>query len=121
MITRPPEKPDDASPVHWAVCEDIRVLTDDGAVLYAGPKYLRCKRAECASLVTHGMTHAGGCFCGNRRLGVALRLTAQERALVKRGYYPLCDWEVVLIRPTLPPGRTTMGWGKGEYEKRMAS
>lgn len=117
---RPPEKPDDDSPVRWADCEDITVLDDDGQVIYNGPKYLRCKRDECKELVTHGLIHEhGACWCGNRRLGVALRLTQAERALVKRGFYPLCAWERELIKPSLPPGKE-FGWGKVVYQQRNA-
>lgn len=117
MVTMPPEKPVDESPVRWSKCEDVRVLDDDGAVIYSGPKYLRCKRSECNGLTTHAMAHQGGCWCGNRRLGVALRLTTEERSLLKRGYYPLCAWELELIKPTVPPG-LALGWGKADYHRR---
>lgn len=120
MLGRPPANPVDDSPIRWADCEDLVVRDDEGVVLYSGPKYLRCKRAECSELVTHGMAHAGGCWCGNRRLGVALKLTTTEKALLKRGYYPLCAWEQALIRPSLPDGKA-LGWGTAEYQKRMHS
>ena len=106
-------------PVRWTECDDLEV-TDDGRLLYAGPRYLRCTRAECHHLVTHGMIALGGCWCGNRRLGVAFRLTTEEKNLLKRGYYPLMDWEAAQIQPILPSFATTTGWGKAEWSKRYA-
>ena len=107
-------------PVRWTECDDLEVYGDDGRLLFAGPRYLRCTRAECHHLVTHGMIAQGGCWCGNRRLGVALRLTTTEKNLLKRGYYPLQDWEQAQIQPILPSHATVCGWGKAEYLRRLA-
>lgn len=81
-------------PISWQDCDDIRVLDDDGQVVYAGPRWVRCARAECNSLVTHGqIQQAGGCICGMRRVVPAWKLTSTEKAGLKRGYYPLLNWE----------------------------
>lgn len=109
-----------AAPMDWTVCEDIRVIADDGTVVFSGPKYLRCKRTECNLLVTKGMVKAsGGCWCGNRRLGVALRLTKREAEQLKQGYYPLAIWEAALIQPEVPAGKV-IGWGKTEWQAQYA-
>ena len=103
-------------PVQWDEVGDIRVLDDDGQVLYAGPQYLRCLRQECTLVVTHGMIQRyGGCWCGNRRVAVGLRLRQAEKARLKAGYYDLAPWEVELVQPTVPEG-ATLGWGKEEYD-----
>lgn len=100
----------------WDECADVRVIADDGEVLYNGPRYMRCTRPECLLLVTHGMIEQGGCWCGNRRLAVSLRLTVVERERLKAGYYPLNFWERVAIEPELPPAQAFSGWGKREWE-----
>jgi hypothetical protein len=108
------------TPIDAYTCEDVRVLTDDGALIYSGPKYHRCLRPECLLLVTKGMIKAsGGCWCGNRRLGVALKVTTREAVRLKQGYYPLATWEAELIQPDLPHG-TQAGWGKAEWEAQYA-
>lgn len=100
----------------WEDLRDLRVLDDNGTLLYAGPAYLRCARPECTELVTHGMIEAyGSCWCGNRRLTVALRLRAGEKARLRSGYYDLVAWEQALIQPTLPAGHA-LGWGKEEFD-----
>lgn len=102
--------------VQWDEVGDILVRGDDGSVLYRGPQYLRCKREECLSLVTHGMIQRyGSCWCGNRRLGVALRVRALEKTQLKAGYYELSPWEVELIQPIVHPEKV-LGWGKEEYD-----
>lgn len=107
-------------PVSWTDCEDLEVFDDAGHLLFAGPRYFRCARAECRLLVTHGMVAQGGCWCGNRRLAVALRLTLEEKGLLKRGYYALIPWEVEQIHPTLPAQQHETGWGQKEWQKRYA-
>lgn len=107
------------TPIQWDECEDIRVTDDEGAVLYNGPRYLRCKRAECRCVVTHGMVIEGGCWCGNRRLEACATLTAAERGLLKRGYYPLVAWEQEAIHPQVLAGKT-LGWGKDDWKARHA-
>lgn len=108
------------TPPHWTDCEDLEVYSNTGQMLFAGPRYFRCTRIECHQLVTHGMVAQGGCWCGNRRLGVALRLTVEEKALLKRGYYPLVEWELLAIQPTLPTNQTETGWGHKEVARRYA-
>lgn len=114
------ETPAKAYPPRWNECDDLEVRNEWAQIIWAGPRYLRCTRMECHSLVTHGMIAQGGCWCGNRRLTVALRLTTEEKAMLKRGYYPLVPWEVEQIRPVLPTGQTMPGWGKEEWKKRYA-
>lgn len=106
-------------PVRWDECGDLEVRDEWGKLVYAGPRYFRCSRGTCLHLVTHGMVAQGGCWCGNRRLAVAHRLTTEERALLKRGYYPLVAWEVEQIQPVLASDKQP-GWGKVEYDKRFA-
>ncbi len=106
-------------PLLWTDCDDLEVY-DAGTLLFAGPRYFRCTRAECHHLVTHGMIAQGGCWCGNRRLGVALRLTIEEKNQLKRGYYPLLPWEAAQIQPLLPSHATALGWGRAQWEKRYA-
>ena len=103
--------------VPWHACVDIIVTDEWGDHCFAGPRYFRCTRVECLSLVTHGMVARGGCWCGMRRLGVATRLTIEERARLKRGYYPLTSWEMAQIRPVLPKN-VSLGWGE-EVVKRL--
>ncbi len=110
---------DKTGPLLWSDCEDIEVYSDEQQLLYAGPRYLRCTRSECHELVTQGMVQKGGCWCGNRRLYVAFRLTTTEKAMLKRGYYPLLIWEASQIQPVCPEGKVP-GWGQGEYLKRYA-
>lgn len=108
--------PHAGKPVRWDEVGEIRVLDDNGQVLYAGPQYLRCLRQECLLVVTHGMMQRyGACWCGNRRVNVALKVRQAEKAHLKAGYYELTPWEVDLIQPTLPAGKA-LGWGKEEYD-----
>jgi hypothetical protein len=107
------------SPLRWDVCEDLEIRDDTGQVLWAGPRYLRCSRFECHSLVTHGMVAQGGCACGNRRLLVSLKLSVEERDRLKQGYYPLLQWEWDQIAPELPAGQQP-GWGLEELRARYA-
>src|SRR5262245_61577782 len=112
--------PKDAPPV-WDDCtDDIEVRDEWNMVLWVGPRYLRCTHPECKLLVTHGMIARGGCWCGNRRLGGCLRLTPEEKVLLKRGYYPLLPWEALQIRPTLPPEQS-LGWGHDAWKRKYAS
>lgn len=106
-------------PLSWHDCEDLEIYDDTGELLYAGPRYFRCSRHECSHLVTHGMVRQGGCWCGNRRLVVALRLTTEEKSLLKRGYYPLCQWEAEVIQVVLPTDKEH-GWGRQVWEKKYA-
>lgn len=106
-------------PPRWQDCEDLEVWDEWGQLVWAGPRYLRCTRVECHMLVTHGMIAQGGCWCGNRRLAVALRLTKEEAAHLKAGYYPLLQWEAEQIQSTLPPGKAP-GWGKAEDAEHYA-
>lgn len=106
-------------PPLWTDCEDLEIYDDHGQLIWAGPRYLRCTRAECVHLVTHGMVRTGGCWCGNRRLGVALRLKKDERDKLQQGYYPLCQWEYEQIQPTLPEGKH-LGWGREVWEEEYA-
>lgn len=106
-------------PLVWWQCEDIEIFDDGGQLVYAGPRYYRCTRAECTSLVTNGMVRTGGCFCGNRRIGVALRLTKVEKERLAQWYYPLVSWEYGQIQPTCPPDKEP-GWGKADYEEQYA-
>ena len=103
-------------PIRWTDCEDLEIFDDAGEVVWAGPRYFRCGRAECHVLVTHGMIATGGCLCGNRRLLVAMRLTSEERSLLKRGYYPLVEWERHQIQPVLPQGKN-LGWGREHFAR----
>ncbi len=98
------DTPEKDYPPSWRDCEDIRVLDDDGSVLYAGPRWMRCTRIECNALVTHGQIQKGGCVCGQRRVTGAYRLTATEQVMLKRGHYPLLDWEHLAIHgaPRVP-------------------
>ena len=89
--------PDRSDAIDWKECEDIRVLDDDGHVIYSGPRWMRCARAECGGLVTHGMIRNGGCPCGRMRVVAAWKLSATEKAMLKRGHYPLLDWEYKAI------------------------
>ena len=116
---KPPMKPLDYSPIQWGQCEDIIVRDNDGDVIYNGPKYLRCSRQQCNIIVTQAMVRSGGCWCGNRRLIPAIRLTAAERMQVKSGYFPLSAWEVELIQPILPLNKD-MGWGRAEFEEQYS-
>jgi hypothetical protein len=111
--------PHAGEPPRWSECHDLEVYDDAGDLLYAGPRYFRCARQECCHLVTHGMVRQGGCWCGNRKLLVALRLTTEEKSRLKRGYYPLLDWELACIQPTLPEGQA-LGWGKAPWEQQYA-
>lgn len=107
-------------PVNAFDCEDIKVLADDGTVIFSGPKHLRCKREECRLLVTKGMIKAyGGCWCGNRRLIPAMRLTKVEAERLQQGYYPLATWEAALIQPAIPADKVA-GWGKADWEQQYA-
>lgn len=84
----------------WSECEDIRVLGDDGQIIYTGPKWLRCAGPACGEIVTHGMfeKHDGRCgSCGWRRVTPATRLKPQEIEALRRGEYPLVEWEKRLI------------------------
>lgn len=109
---------DKIHPPRWDECDDIEIR-DESGLIYAGPRYFRCARPECHCLVTHGMVQGGGCWCGNRRLAVALRLTTEEKNLLKRGYYPLVGWEVEQIAPTVRH-EMPLGWGKADWRKRYA-
>src|SRR5262245_50476040 len=95
-------------PARWDDCrDDIEVRDEWGVVHWVGPRYMRCARQECHSLVTHGMVAQGGCWCGNRRLLAAMRLTAVEKTRVQSGFYPLHAWEVEQIGTlALPEGKT---------------
>jgi hypothetical protein len=104
-------------PPRWTDCEDIEVYDEHGTPMYAGPRYLRCARTECNHLVTHGMVRSGGCWCGNRKLIVPMRLSTEEKSLLKRGYYPLVRWEYEAIEPTLPTDKEP-GWGKDQFKRR---
>lgn len=115
---KPSPAPVRTDPIQWAEPEDI-IVTDQGQVLYSGPKYVRCTRIECLSLVTQGMVQQGGCWCGNRRVGVVHLLTKAERRRLKAGYYPLTTWEQVLIAPEVPAGKA-LGWGKEEWDAEYA-
>lgn len=112
-----------AGPLQWWQCEDIEIFDDEGQLIYAGPRYFRCTRPECIatdhSLITHGMVRSGGCFCGNRRIGVALRLTKVEKERLAQWYYPLVSWEHGQIQPTCPDGKEP-GWGREDYEEQYA-
>ena len=114
------EQPPLPGPPRWDDCrDDVEVRDEWDQVLWVGPRYLRCTRQECHTLVTHGMIAQGGCWCGNRRLVGALRLTTEERALVKRGYYPLTPWEIEQVQPTVPLEKQP-GWGHEEWKQRYA-
>jgi hypothetical protein len=102
-------------PMHWTDCEDLEIFDDEGALIFAGPRYFRCSRAECCHLVTHGMVRAGGCWCGNRRLIVAMRITKSEAEKLKQGYYPLVVWEWLAIEPLVPEDKEP-GWGRTVWE-----
>jgi hypothetical protein len=80
------ESPPKDYPPRWDECDDIEIKDDTGAVVYVGPRYFRCTRVECHGLVTHGMLAQGGCWCGNRRLTVALRLTSEEKLRLKQQF-----------------------------------
>lgn len=113
------DSPRAGQPVRWSDCDDLEVYDDDGVLQYAGPRYFRCERQECRHLVTHGMVRQGGCWCGGRKLIVPMRLTTEEKSLLKRGYYPLVQWEQEQIQAVAPEGKT-LGWGKADYDKRYA-
>jgi hypothetical protein len=106
-------------PVRWTECEDLDIFDDDGVLVFSGPRYFRCSRAECCHLVTHGMIRQGGCWCGNRRLTVAMRLTKVEKEHLQQGYYPLVKWEWDAIEVQMPEGHEP-GWGKAEWSKEYA-
>ncbi len=105
--------------LRWTDCEDIELRDDDGEIVYSGPRYFRCSRTECSALVTHGMVRTGGCWCGNRRLIVPIRLTTEEKSLLKRWYYPLVQWEAAQIQPVVPEGKEP-GWGVTVEKKKYA-
>lgn len=117
MHLAPPEIPEKDYPIRWDECEDIKVFDDDGALIHNGPKFLRCSRQACNSLVTQGMIlESGACWCGNRRLVPALKLTKQEKCELKLVYYPLNRWEMALIAP-LCDGRAP-GWGREDWKEK---
>jgi hypothetical protein len=111
------DEPVNPAPLQWWECDDLEVTNEHGQLLFAGPRYLRCTRPECLHLVTHGMIAQGGCWCGNRRLSVCLRLTKVEKDRLKEGYYPLLPWEAEAIAPE---PLATLGWGKAVWERDYA-
>ena len=85
---------------HWYDCEDIRVLDDEGDIIYVGPKWLRCAGPGCGNLVTHGgfeQTEGKCPECGWRRVVPAGKLKPKEKTALKKGRYPLVEWEQRLI------------------------
>ena len=84
--------------MHWTDCTDIRIVGDDEAVIYVGPKFLRCVYSECSSLVTHGQIEATGtCLCGGRKYRSAVKVTRDEEVGLTTGKYLLNEWELVYI------------------------
>ncbi len=79
----------------WRQCGDVYIK----GVIERAPRYLRCLKAGCNRLVTHGQVSMGGCACGNRKLAPALSLSYIEAILLKIGWFPLADWERAEVKP----------------------
>jgi len=83
----------------WFVCGDVKIMDDDGSVIYAGPNFLRCMNTECGSLVTHGGYQADHACrkCGNRRLKPCQILSEEEIRDLRNYAYKLTWWEEEMI------------------------
>lgn len=82
----------------WWECGDIRVYSDQGEVLYSGPKFVRCEEYGCRAIVTDGQLKAhGACECGMRRFRPALKLTDDEKRKFLSHSYILSEWEEKMI------------------------
>jgi len=75
-------------------CFDVRVRDDDGKIIYAGPRFLRCQRIDCGALVTHGMIQElGSCMCGSRRVRAAVNVMPEEESALQELRLPMLPWE----------------------------
>jgi hypothetical protein len=88
-------------------CGVIRVLDGDTKI-YEGPSFFRCELKECRKLVTSGyIEQHGTCYCGARRLRDAVLLTPEEEEALRRGDYPLVEWEREFVRAEIERAHET--------------
>lgn len=82
--------------------QDIKVVDDDGTLLYEGPPFVRCEQYGCRKLVTQGQIEKdGACLCGGRKLAPAMALLPQEIEDLYAGLYPLVEWEQLFLKQEL--------------------
>lgn len=88
--------------------KDLIIWEDDGVtVKYQGPRFLRCNRGGCDTLITHKMLefYNGTCpgripgvLCGHRRFKPALNVSPEEQEKLLSGEIMAFGWEMLLIK-----------------------
>jgi hypothetical protein len=83
-------------------CGRIEVKDAGGLVIYRGPSFVRCVQFSCRKMVTNGyIERHGHCYCGGRRFQDAVGLLPTEIEGLRRGDYPLNEWEAVFVAEEL--------------------